>query len=226
MTWLQTITALAVSAALWMGLGFKTVEAGQLLFETANGADQSSGVLLDDDSWIMHRFEVTSSSRLETVGGAFWNFDSAAATAFAAVVQLSGPSDFPDSNNLSTADLLGTTFVDIAGSQFDAIDSSGPIDLTLAPGWYALVFGTGAFGASSGTQIDLGMPSFENDLAPSQEPASLFQPSHPTLANQIVVQIASPRFFATVVPEPATVTLLMMGIGAPLMMRRARGGRR
>jgi hypothetical protein len=224
MTRLKTITGLLVSAATLLVLGARTADAGLLLFDTANGANQSQGTVFDDDSWVMHRFEVSSSCRLETVGGAFWNFTIVPATAFAAVVELTGPSDIPDAKNLTTADVVGTALVDIpmpnvSGGSFFVGDCSGPIDLTLGPGWYALVFGAGAFGASSGT--DLGMPNFEHDLAPSQYPAVLFQPSHPSLASQIIVQVAAPRFFATAVPEPVAATLLLTGIGVLLMARRA-----
>ena len=184
--------------------------AGVLLFETADGTQQTSGVLFGDDSYLLHRFEVTAPTQLESVGGYFQSFNAGTARIFGAIVALSGPSDVPNSNDLLAGDLLGSTFIDITETGINGQDFSGALNPPLAVGWYALVFGTDAFGAPPGPAFDLSMPSHSNDLAPTQDPVSLFQPDHPTLANQIIIQLAEPRFFATAVPEPTTYSLAII----------------
>lgn len=186
--------------------------AGTLLFDSAEGAVGTQGTLFGVDSYLMHRFEIDSAAIVEEVGGVFNNFDDAPATFFGAVVSLSGPNDLPDANDLSGGDLLGTTLLEIGGSEFFGVELSAPISLELAPGWYGLVFGAGDFGASSGSDVDLGMPALATDLAPLQVPVSLFQPDHPTNPNLIVNQNSAPRFFVIGVPEPGAGALLMAAL--------------
>lgn len=225
MAWRHGGAILVALATILAGAGIQPVQAG-LLFETASGASHSSVALLDDDTWLMHRFQVASPLELVTVGGTFWNFTGQNTTAFAAVVALSGPTDIPDSNDLTSADVLGTALVDIplpVPAGFVDIEASGVIDVALAPGWYGLVFGTGAFGASSGPAIDLGMPALANDLAPGQAVTTLFQASNPLHPGGTTSQSTASRFFATAVPEASSARLGVVGFGVLAFIGLANG---
>ena len=178
------------------------------LFETGAGAQGSAGVYLGDTSWFMHRFEITQATELETIGGNFQSFFSSPISLFGAVVSLTSSSDYPNANNLSTADLLGTTLLTVPHTGVNGQDVSAPLSLSLNPGWYAMVFGSDGFGAGSAPEFEVGMPEFSIDNAPAQDPVSLFQPDHPTLPNAKIIQLLSPRFFATAAPPgPQTATL-------------------
>jgi hypothetical protein len=56
-------------------------------------------------------------------------------------------SDVPDAPDLTGSDVIATTTVSLPGGASSATVSS-PIGAVLTPGWYAAVFGAGAFGAT------------------------------------------------------------------------------
>jgi len=109
---------------------------------------QGAGLYIDQ--YLGVRFEVTSTYTTSAIGGEFVrNFSLGNNKIFGAIVALSGPADFPDSGPLNTPDVLGTTLISVPGVSVDGFsDSSGPLSVTLNPGWYALVFGTQDFGAT------------------------------------------------------------------------------
>lgn len=146
------------------------------------------------------RFELTQSVVTSQVGGHFVAFTGG--TFFGAIVKLSGPNDFPDSGNLSTADVLGTTSL-----TFPVLSSEtfGNLSLPLSPGWYALVFGSGLFGvdgrgASVRNAPDVGNPGFIG-----------FQPNSGLTWYDYSVPSANGRFvvLGNVVPELPSIQILI-----------------
>jgi len=107
------------------------------------------------------RFELTQPVVSTQVGGHFVGSNSNT-TFFAAIIELDNASDSPDSVDLSTPDVLGTTLL-TAPQLSDEI--SGNLSLALDPGWYALVFGSGLFGANGAgaallNNSDIGTPDY------------------------------------------------------------------
>ena len=176
------------------------------LFATASGDPLASGLVVDDHFWPTHRFEIGSPTVVASVGGYFDNTTAGAISIFGAIVSLSGATDFPDSLDLSSADVIGTTVIEVlppAGLY------SGDLPISLAPGWYALAFGTGKFGADSVVGTDVIMPSLAIDLDP-QLPFTAIQPGNPFgTPQQFLAQLASPRFHAA--PEPSMLALIQIG---------------
>ncbi len=155
------------------------VGSGPFSFESADGTFNPSlfqSTIVNDAFWQSHRFEVVgTSTTIADVGGYFRNTDPASATLFAAITALTSDSDYPDSNDLSTTDVVASTTFLVPGN-LSGGDVMTPFSATLDPGWYALSFGTGAFGApsaGSGTTDGIGMIVLSNDLAPSQFPFSI-----------------------------------------------------
>jgi hypothetical protein len=141
-----------------------------ILFDTASPPTTNTTIEISDNQWVYHRFQISATTALESVGGVFVNSGAADVIVFGAVISLSGPSDLPDSIDLTTADVVGTTLVSLPGSTYLASEFSAMINLQLAPGWYAIGFGTGAFGASSVSGGSApGMKAHVNDLDPTQE---------------------------------------------------------
>jgi len=106
------------------------------------------------------RFQLSQPVLITQVGGHF--VDSSNGTLFGAIVALDDENDFPDSNDLSTPDVLGNAELIFPVPSDEVF---GDLKLSLEPGWYALVFGSGLFGTSGdgGSPLnnpDIGNPSY------------------------------------------------------------------
>jgi hypothetical protein len=111
--------------------------------------------------YIGDRFELTSRSLITAVGGHFVGEGATPSTIFGAIVRLGGPLDLPDDTDLMPPHLLGTTNLVLPEKSEEVI---GSMMVTADPGWYAVIFGSGAFGADGagaliGNNTDLGTPS-------------------------------------------------------------------
>jgi len=108
---------------------------------------------------------------------------------------LDDESDFPDSGDLSTPDVLGSTELTFPVPSAEVF---GDLNLTLEPGWYALVFGSGLFGTSG------------NGAAPRNNTA--FQPDSGVQWINITGAFSNQRFVVQgqIVPEASTVVLVSM----------------
>jgi hypothetical protein len=137
----------------------------QLLYESAElgPIGQASGALVGDNSYIGVRFEVFGDTTADRMGGHLGTATLPSATLFGALVQLSGPGDFPNTHDLSSVDVLRTTVLTVPYGSNEVIEKFTPI--SLSAGWYALVFGSAKFGAT-GTGMaalnntDYGSPSY------------------------------------------------------------------
>jgi hypothetical protein len=101
------------------------------------------------------RFKLTQPVITTQVGGHF--VDRANGTFFGAIVELDDQNDFPNSGNLSTPDVLGTATLTFPNPSAEVF---GNLNLSLDPGWYGLVFGSGLFGTSG----DGAAPRNNNDI--------------------------------------------------------------
>jgi VCBS repeat-containing protein len=138
----------------------------QTFFESAtlgNTGSTSAVVHVNHGQFLGVRFEVTSAVAASGIGGHFVTRFGDTNQMFAAIVALSGPDDFPDTANLSSADVVGSTLITVSSP---SDEYSAPIDVDLEPGWYALVFGTGILGSGfdeSGVpavDVPIGSPSY------------------------------------------------------------------
>ena len=80
---------------------------------------------------------------IDRVGGHFLGFEGGD-TFFAAIVQLDGEQDLPDSSDLSTPDVLATSILHWPTLSAEVF---ADMSIQLAPGWHAVIFGSGLFGA-------------------------------------------------------------------------------
>jgi hypothetical protein len=162
------------------------------------------------------RFELTRPVITSQVGGHF--VDRANGTFFGAIVQLDDENDFPDSGNLATSDVLGAA---ILMFPVPSAEVFGDLTLSLDPGWYALVFGSGLFG----TNGDGAAPRNNPDIG---EPAYIAFQTGTGWFNlsdlSDVVKFVDHRFavIGSVVPEPAG---LMMAVASSLSLLLCRNAR-
>jgi len=129
-----------------------TVDAdpNEVIYQSATlGTPGTSGFNVTDKSWLGWRFNVTAQLNTHAVG--FHTNGVPSGTAFATIVSLSDASDVPDDPGLTGDDVLITPVV------FPVPSSPGDMRVSvhteLQPGWYAVIFGTGAFGASASEPI-------------------------------------------------------------------------
>jgi hypothetical protein len=179
---------------------------------TTEGSVPSTNV--SPNVYVGVRFEITQPVKTEQVGGHF--VDDLGGTFFGAVVKLDDASDFPNSEDLSTADVLGVTHLTFPVASAEVY---GNLSLSLQPGWHAVVFGTGRFGTSANggatrNNLDIGDPSYIG-----------FEPNLKWSNLDIFGSFFDNHRFVVIgelVPEPKSIGLFLLGIVAVMTISVAR----
>jgi len=122
-------------------------------------------------------------------------------TFFGAIVELDDENDFPDSGDLSTPDVLGNTLLTFPNPSGE---TNSNLSISLDTGWYALVFGSGLFGATTNggalrNGSDIGDPSYIAYVG------SRWKNSSPT--NGIEFKDYHLTLEGTIVPESSTLIM-------------------
>jgi hypothetical protein len=159
---IQTFTRVSWTAAsLCLAVCFSTSAAkASLLYSNAKpGSPESVGLVLGNAQLVGMRFQLSSSAIIDGIGGNIQVLNTVGnESIFGTLVRLTDMSDYPDSIDLSTPDVLATiTF----GANAGFTDLTIPIaPLTVQPGDYALVFGSGLFGATGIGSMSTDNPNF------------------------------------------------------------------
>ncbi len=196
-------------------LGPTGVTWDDLLAETVGGTN------VKDVVFTGVRFELTQSVVTTQIGGHFLQRPGSDpqgdGSFFGAIVALSDANDFPDSGDLSTPDVLGSTLLSFPDPSDEVF---GNLALTLNPGWYSLVFGSGLFNATANgvalrNNPDIGGPAY-----------IAFQPGSgwfnlTDLSDAIL--FVGHRFVVSgnLIPEPSSAVLVMIS-SLWLAIRRTR----
>jgi hypothetical protein len=170
------------------------------------------GLSLGDIQYLGSRFSVDSVVEVESVGGHIQG----SGTAFAAIVSLSSPTALPSGHPFDMTTIATTVFPYPDPSD----DILVPMSATLSPGSYALIIGSGVFGADG----DGTMPG-NNVEIPGAASYVIFNHFDPELNWH---EFMNPyddnlRFVVTgrVIPEPSSVALFWLGsLGACGFYRR------
>jgi hypothetical protein len=189
-----------------MGIPFSGLGGG-----TAPG---SSGVTPNVFSGV--RFQLLQSATTTSVGGHFVDSPTSGDTFFGAIVRLDDQTDFPDSGNLSTPDVLGTTLITFPNLSAEVF---GDLELEMDPGWYALVFGSGLFGATGSGAAVLNNPDIESPSYIAFVPGSAWIEVStlpgPFQNYRLVV-------LGNTIPEPSRLTAMLAAIFFGLLIRSGR----
>jgi len=190
--------------ALATGLIMSAVVNAAVIHESATlglTGQSSSGSLLTSTQFLGSRFSITDTVSVDNVGGHLYHFD--AGNLFASIVSLSSPTALPTGTPFNTGELMASTTFSGALLSSDVLI---PLSVTLAPGDYALIFGSGLFAASGSGA----MPSNNTDISGS---ASYFHWRGDT-STWIDGGFTDTRFVVTgtVVPIPAAIWLFGSGL--------------
>lgn len=157
----------ASSALLLLVLALLVVAAGPaegvIIHESATlgPIGQTSGWTAGPTQFLGSRFHVNAFVKVTAVGGHLWSSLTVGnQLLFAAIVALTGPAALPSGKPFDDGTLLAVTTFDPG---FPSSDILTPLSVTLAPGDYALIFGSGLFGATGD-----GAMAFNNPDIPGQ----------------------------------------------------------
>jgi hypothetical protein len=192
---------------------------GDLIFQSATTVltgpitTGAGGIETDGIFYSGVNFFLSTTTVVSAIGGNFAGITSAGNNEiFGAIVPVAGQNAPPAPPDLSSG-VLGTTLITVNINRLDIL--SGPLNLTLNPGWYAEVFGSGQFGATGGLTVAAvtlnGQPANSNGIvtyALRQSDGMQF------------LQAAGARYFVlgAAVPEPSPALLglglvCLLGVG-------------
>jgi hypothetical protein len=154
-------------------------------------------------------FTLTQATQITAIGAQFGGFPSG--SIFGAIVNVDPNTLLPtfSSSALASNALAHTVF---SVTQATAIDLSTPLSLTLGPGTYGLVFGSGLFGATGWAGL-----GWQNDPVASSDPSQLirsfFSDEWASFGDNGVRVFVEGNVVAAV-PEPSTWAMMIIGMMA------------
>lgn len=179
------------------------------------GGTEPGGAVVSNLVFNGVRFELTQPAVTSRVGGHFVADPPRGTSFFGAIVRLDNEMDFPNSDDLSTPDVLGATLLTFPNPSSEVF---GELAVRLDPGWYALIFGSGLFGATGrgGALLnnpDIGTPDYIGhqpgfgwyDYSGLPGPFQNFR---------LVVE-------GNVVPEPSSIATVLVAVAFLLRLFRA-----
>ncbi len=119
---------------------FPTIITPTLLGSTG----QRGGSTLASTQFYGWRFKLTKAVEITHVGGHLLGNFSGDSTIFGAIISLSSPNALPTGNPFTTGEVLASTTLTPTAPSSEILV---PLSVTLKPGNYALVFGSGLFNA-------------------------------------------------------------------------------
>jgi hypothetical protein len=143
---------------------------------------QLGGTSVTSQQLVGWRFQLASDLRVSAIGGHLLGFDvpGESGPIFAALVRLSALDAFPQGDPFLPGEIVASA---VFSPPFPSADVSVPLDVALAPGSYALVFGSGQLGATGGGALP--NPPEQLDIPPTTIDSYIFysvpQPGDPAV---------------------------------------------
>jgi len=213
-------------------LSFSINAYAEYIFESAIGDFDSArccgGPFISSNSFFGSVFKLNEITIIDGIGGHFHNLPGIPGlpapfglegTIFGALLSV-------DENNLNIGTLTNLNNV-LAFSVFtpnSGFESITPVSITLTPGSYAIVFGSGLFGATGKTLLTV-VEQRVSDI--SYGKIVVVNQYNTPVANPVYGPINRYRMFVTgttvsAVPEPETYTMILAGLGLMGVVARRR----
>lgn len=208
---ISTRTIGLICGALGLALASTNADAA-IVYQSATYTGQDTGeYILTDNNFMGAVFTLTRTTAITGIGAQFGGFPSG--DIFGAIVPVGSPTDVPagPSTNLAAISLADVVF---AVPQATAIDLIEPLKVTLGPGSYAVIFGSGQFGATGFA----GLGSLNDPVGSPTLIRSFFSDSWDSFSDtgvRFVVEGAA-------LPEPTIWAMMVVGFGALGMAMRSR----
>lgn len=171
---------------------------------------ETSGFSVNDEQFLGWRFQLDSASQVTAVGGHI----GAVGNIFGAIVAINDPNALPQGNPFLPGEVLASTTFNPG---FISSDARTPLSVTLGPGNYELIFGSGLFGAT-GSGF---MPSNNSDFLGS---TYFYYSARNSGGTWVDGGISNTRFVveANAIPEPSSAvgTLAFSALGAGCLLQR------
>lgn len=182
-----------------------------LLLETAPQGTTNGGTSILSTQFLGARFELAIASHIDSIGGHFKGNVTDDRSLFLALVGLDGPTALPSLADLSSP-IAALSFVapfnDVGPYPYQVADTVLQVDLDLSAGTYALIVGSGLFGATGSGWMPVSGPI---QVLPWFVARNAFISDDFRNLNEQPV-----RFLITgeanKVPEPGSLTLALLGL--------------
>ncbi|MHC4186296.1 MAG: hypothetical protein ACYSR4_10245, partial [Planctomycetota bacterium] len=128
-------------------LGVEYAAGGSIIHESATlgPTGQTVGWGVGETQFLGSRFSIDQEVEVTAIGGHLREWT--AGNLFGAIIQLTGPGAVPQGSPFNVSEVVASTVLDPCSG---STDFRAPLTATLEPGDYALVFGTGELGSTSG----------------------------------------------------------------------------
>jgi hypothetical protein len=184
---------------------------GLIIHESATlgPTGHTSGLNISSVQFLGSRFHIDTTTEVTHIGG---HMGITTGDLFGVIVSLSGPNALPSGNPFDSSEIVASTKFNPGSPSSDFLT---PLSVTLSAGDYALIFGSGQFGA-----VGQGFMTTKNVDIPGQ--ASYFRWNSNGWSDG---GFSSTRFVVAGNPIPEPTTLCLMGFGLPgvlvvVIMRR------
>ena len=155
--------------AVWSGAAACWGQSVLLESATMGNAGRLGGASITTVQYVGWRFQVDETLEVERVGGHLLSVPDVPGDLFAAFVRLSALDAFPQGTPFTSDEVVATT---LFRANFPSDEVLTPFETELTPGSYALVFGTGLFGATGEGAIHNGFD--QDDIAPTDISSFIF----------------------------------------------------